>query len=150
MRSLLFPFCLVLFALGGCNFIGFGDGSAREIDTGEPFRLREGQSATFGDGGTFQFIAKRDDSRCPIDVVCIVAGQVSTHVEMSIGRRAAVPFTLTGHVAGDFDAEDGRDAYPAVDTLGYRFELLAVAPYPDTRVEEPRRTVATFRIIALD
>ncbi len=109
------------------------------------FVLNEGESISFDSGnGRFQFLDTPSDSRCPIDVDCIWAGEVSTLLEVQFGQAELFRFTLTGHVPGEITGLDQEIA--TLDTLGYRFEMLAVSPYPDTRVQHPPSTVGTFLI----
>lgn len=110
------------------------------IELNTPFQLRIGQSAQLdSEGITLDFLEVTEDSRCPEDVQCIVAGQVSTLVSISIN----------GTVRGDYNLTIGLREDDAVANApsGFTIQLIAVAPYPTTSQPiEPADYIATFLI----
>src|SRR5688500_20001089 len=68
----------LLMLLAACN------GSPTEPDrvrTGRPFDLRVGDSALTTDDLRVRFDAVRSDSRCPIDAICVRAGEAERSEE---------------------------------------------------------------------
>jgi hypothetical protein len=56
---------------------------------GQTFELRAGQTARVGTGGLLiGFRGVAQDSRCPVDVTCVWAGDAQVHVPVTIGRMA--------------------------------------------------------------
>jgi hypothetical protein len=93
-----------------------------KADLGVNFELKMAQSAVLSDEDfriTFSRVA--EDSRCPSDVVCIWAGQVTVVLQFALGEQNPVEHSLTL----------SADNKPAVKQIGkYLVELLAVIPYP--------------------
>ena len=77
------------------------------------------------------------DSRCPVDVVCIWAGEATVRFS----------FTTDDFYAASFDLRIGTK-----DTLidGYHFSLIDLLPYPDTRVERKMEDYKARIIIKQD
>lgn len=92
-------------------------------DLGEPFAVRVGQAVTLDSGGiTLLFAAVPEDSRCPVDVVCVWEG------------NAVVALTVTAGGA-EQDIELNTSPSPAVGPRqvvvdGYVVELLQLDPSP--------------------
>lgn len=141
MKHLL-AVCLTIVFLGACNAppvdadrdpapdpdVSVQPTTTPEVDLGEVFSLTEGESVVFDDlGATLRFVEEANDSRCPSNVTCVWAGEVTARLEWTIGRRAPETVALTGHVGGDV-AEDAKGV--SAEVAGYRFTLLAMAPYP--------------------
>ena len=62
---------------------------------GQPFTLEPGQTAVLAEASlTLTFQGVIEDGRCPIDAVCIAAGQAATAVHATQDRSAAVTLTL--------------------------------------------------------
>jgi hypothetical protein len=91
-------------------------------DLGVNFKLKMAQSAVLSDEDfriTFSRVA--EDSRCPSDVVCIWAGQVTVVLQFALGEQNPEEHSLTL----------SADNKPAVKQIGkYLVELLKVIPYP--------------------
>jgi hypothetical protein len=91
--------------------------SSARAELGQPFDLKVGESVAVGDAGlkiTFSKVAA--DSRCPIDVVCVWAGdaEVALRAEAS-GRSGAVSVhTLLEPRVGSFGS--------------YKIELVQLTP----------------------
>jgi len=74
---------LLALALCACG------GAITEVPPGQAFRLRMGESARVeGTSLVVVFRAVLEDTRCPIDVVCIVAGNGRVQLEVRGVRRA--------------------------------------------------------------
>jgi hypothetical protein len=66
-----------------------------EAGTGESFRMRTGTIARVGTDDLFiAFRGVRDDSRCPIDVVCVWAGDATVRIQAAVGRSGWTSFEL--------------------------------------------------------
>ena len=94
-----------------------------ELDT--PFQLKIGQSAQIASEAlSIDFLEVTEDSRCPEDVECIVAGKVSTLISISANDA----------VRGDYNLTIGRSEDDSTVTTpnGFTLHLEAVAPHPTT------------------
>ena len=70
------------------------------------------------------------DSRCPMGVMCIIAGEAVVELTVGDGRQAArFQLTLTGMEG------DNESSAPPVTALGHRFQLFRLDPYP--RINTP-------------
>lgn len=110
-----------------------------------PFKLAVNQTAYLAAADMiFRFVNVTEDSRCPSDVQCIWAGQVSILVEYS---RAS-----TAEKLGSFAlalGSSGTNASAAID--GYFVILVRVDPYPVSTMQiQPSDYVATLIILGAD
>jgi hypothetical protein len=81
-----------------------------------------------------------EDSRCPIDVVCVWQGNAAVELALGIGTGPSYPFVL-----------NTANGAPAVEHGGYRVTLLDLAPAPRAGVEiPPDEYRATVRVEAVD
>jgi hypothetical protein len=87
---------------------------------GAPFDLRPGQSAEIDDAHLLVHLSEvRDDSRCPADVVCVRAGDVTVVLQLATQQ------------AGSATVELKFESAPLTTTHGgYRVTITAVQPYP--------------------
>lgn len=96
----------------------------RSIDAGENIDLKLGEPVKLkGKNITIEFIDIPEDSRCPLYVDCVWAGQVvvSAVIEAD-GKREERQFT-----------KKGKEAKPATASVGnYTIHLLEVNPYPES------------------
>ena len=127
-----------IISLAAC---GKGQQSAKTVtELNTPFQLKIGQSAQVDpEGITIDFLEVTEDSRCPEDVQCIVAGQVSTLVSI----------TMNGTVQGDYNLTIGsrEEGAVAITPNGFTIQLKAVDPYPNTTQPiEPADYIATFLV----
>ena len=113
----------------GCGPIGAGStpplsaaGAQPEITRGEEFVLRVGQTAALGGGFgvSLTFEAVREDSRCPVGVSCIWAGDAV--VAITVDDTAGGTKTLELHTNGRFVTEAALD--------GHVVRLVALSPTP--------------------
>jgi len=105
---------------------------------GQPFELRVGTSTTVEGGLTLTFDRVTTDSRCPMDVVCVWAGDAI--VAVSLSQAADGSATRELHT----DASQSETSY-----LAYSIRLVRLAPYPRTdRETRPGDYVATLAVTA--
>lgn len=92
---------------------------------GTPFDLMLQQSGLYAqDSVEIQFAQIVSDSRCPIDVVCVWAGQAEVAVRVQIADSAPQDVRLwLGKSESDTQVVVG----------GYRITLQALTPFPDTQ-----------------
>jgi hypothetical protein len=86
---------------------------------GDPFDLRTGSSAVLEGGLKVAFDRVPADSRCPMDALCIRAGDATVALTVSQDGRNAV-------------ARELRTEPAASETTynGYSIRLVSLAPYP--------------------
>ncbi|MFQ5570564.1 MAG: hypothetical protein ACE5G0_12855 [Rhodothermales bacterium] len=131
---------LTLLLFAGCSLFGYGD-SESSFQAGEVISLEEGNSANLSRiPASFRFIEKMADSRCPIGVTCIWEGEVKVAMEFTRNGQAPAPFTMKGFVGPQ------GDETVSLDTLGYRFTLERVDPYPQDGAPSTDPSTATVRI----
>lgn len=115
-------------------------------DLESPFSIGINQTAYLASADLdLSFVDVTEDSRCPSDVQCIWAGQVSVLVELKIvssgENLGRFGMTLIGA------AESGTDNDDHLSIGGYLVELVNVMPYPiSTRVIDPSEYVATLTV----
>lgn len=121
--------------------IGACSGSPTQPDRvqlDQPFELGVGDTAVVSDGLRIRFDAVRSDSRCPMDALCVRAGEALVGVTLSMPGQAPA----------------GRDleTVPARSQTTYsRFTvaLSQLQPYPRSdRDIQAREYVATFIVQA--
>ena len=104
------------------------------VHKGQPFELRIGESALTTDDLRIRFDAVRSDSRCPIDAICIRAGE------------AVIAITLS--MTGEIPAGRELDTTPARSTTtfqNYTITLSSLQPLPRSdRPTQPGDYIATF------
>jgi hypothetical protein len=103
---------------------------------GQPFDLKAGTSAMLADGLKLTFERVKADSRCPLDALCIQAGE------------AIVVLTLRQSVSAPVEQElRTTPAFSEAQYLSYAIKLVALAPYPrSTQQIRPDEYVATFTV----
>jgi hypothetical protein len=107
------------------------------VRTGEPFELRAGESASIeGADLTVTFLGVTGDSRCPLNVACVWAGDASVKIRL---RKAGL---------ADAEAElhsNGDQGPQEVTHDGYRIAFRKLEPYPRDGVTiTPRDYVLTL------
>lgn len=113
MKNILYFSCLfLLFAAAKCE-----KGPTYELD--QSFQLKPGNSVACNckDKLEVHFISIKEDSRCPKNVNCIWAGQVTAALNVD---GQALELTLGSR-------EKGKNSQVI---NGYTLELLSVNPYP--------------------
>jgi hypothetical protein len=107
-----------------------------EFRLGQSFELRPGSSAILRDGLKVTFDEVRADSRCPMDALCVWAGDaiITVRLSQSAGRQAERALHTQG---------SGSEA----QYLAYVIKLVALAPYPRSdRQIRPDDYVATLTV----
>lgn len=110
---------LVLLALPGCS-----KQTGNEVSLGQEFTLPVGQSvAIAGENFAIKFVEVISDSRCPQNVTCIWAGEVSCLVEVTKSSLSTKPYRLVLTQPGltNQPSEQGFDGHE----ITFRVE-----PYP--------------------
>jgi hypothetical protein len=103
---------------------------------GQPFELHAGTSAIVEDGVRVMFQRVRSDSRCPLDALCIQAGEAIVVLTLSQPAAAQVAQELRT-----------TPALSEVSYLSYVIRLVALAPYPrSTQQIRPEEYVATLTV----
>ncbi|MCH7746033.1 MAG: PKD domain-containing protein [Chloroflexi bacterium] len=90
---------------------------------GKPFRLAIGQIAFFeSEGLRFQFLEVTEDSRCPIDALCVRAGQATILLGVSGGSQPPSLFEIT--------LEGGKEGQASQQFGDYLIEFTGLEPHP--------------------
>jgi hypothetical protein len=111
--------------------------NAVSFEAGKPFRIRAGTIARVGDDGLLiGFRGVSEDSRCPVDVVCVWEGDASARIMATVGRAEWTGFDLHTRL-------DPREAR----FNDWKIRLIGVEPYPrsDRRID-PGDYVATLEV----
>ncbi len=108
------------------------------VQAGQPFLLAVGQDARLtGQNMVVQFVGVVGDSRCPSDVLCIMAGWVEVKLEVRIEQQPATLLILSTET----------EAMPTVQVGDYMIQLQQVEPYPiSTRQIQPKDYQVTLTI----
>ena len=95
----------------------------------EPFRLKLGQAKILhSENLIVGFSELVGDSRCPEDVVCVLAGEAE--IELWLLKPAQDTTFLSLTIPAYVTAESER--HVSTDTLDYRIKLQQLEPYPNT------------------
>lgn len=96
---------------------------------GARFSIQAGTSEVLrGEPVRIEFERIIEDSRCAIDLVCIVAGEARGAFRMAVGRAASVPFELS------------TDPRSSAEISGYRVTLVGMTPLPRSNIRiDPRQ-----------
>src|SRR5436190_3877221 len=108
--------CLCASVCVGC---GGHPSEPSQLTFGQAFELRPGTSAILRDGLNVRFEGVRSDSRCPMDALCVWAGDAIITVWLSQPAGSQVEREL--HT----DPSGSEASY-----LAYVIKLVALAPYP--------------------
>jgi hypothetical protein len=121
---------VILLLMAGCA----GPTAPDRVPSGEPFDLRVGQSALTSDDLRITFDAVRSDSRCPMDALCVRAGEAVIAVTLARVGDVAVGREL-----------DTTPARGSATYLNFTIALSSLQPYPRSdRQIQPTDYVATF------
>jgi hypothetical protein len=104
---------------------------------GQTFELRAGQTARVGSAGLLVgFRGVASDSRCPVDVQCVWAGDAETRIPVTVGNADWT--TLTLHTGLDPRSASFRN---------YKITLVDLKPAPrSTQRIDSNSYVATLRV----
>ena len=101
---------------------------------GTPFELKAGASSTLPDGTRLKFERVQSDSRCPMDALCVWAGDATVAVTLAPTKGAASSQELHTQQSGS-----------QISYGSYTIALTALAPYPRSSQEiRPADYIATF------
>ena len=107
-----------------------------DVVAGTPFDLDVGATATLADGLRIRFERVRADSRCPLDALCVRAGEAIIDVTLSASNGSAEVREMRT------DAPGSRISHGQ-----HTIHLTALVPFPrSTQQIDPRDYVATFII----
>ncbi len=106
------------------------------VPLGQPFNLRVGESAVVPGGLRVAFDRVVSDSRCPIDALCVWAGEAVLALKLSRGSDAPVEREVRADSAS-----------PEISHLDYNIKAIAFTPYPRSDRKIPlQEFVATFTV----
>jgi hypothetical protein len=129
---------ITVVAIVACSSGGFGCAahpSQPSRPLGQPFDLKAGTSV-LADDLRLTFDRVREDSRCPLDAICVRAGE------------AIVVLTLSQSAGAQAERElRTTPALSEASYLSYVITLVALAPYPrSTQQIRPEDYVATLTV----
>ena len=102
---------------------GFSSKSLVHARIDGPFQLRVNQTASIDSLNlSIGFVAVREDSRCPSDVVCVWEGQTTISVSVQSANLTPSNFNLT--------SRGGESNLSVRDFRDFSIRLLEIAPYP--------------------
>lgn len=111
------PFTLQV--LAGLALAAAAAAQPRQVD----LRLDDPVEVTWDGGTTLALVWQAvEDSRCPLDVVCVWEGEVAARLEARAGDGEPQALTLTFRHEGDERA--------TASVAGFQIRLLGVDPYP--------------------
>jgi hypothetical protein len=132
MRALLIVAVLALDACSG------NPTQPDRVPKGQPFELRVGNAALTTDDVRIRFDTVRSDSRCPMDALCVRAGEAV--IALTIGRTGEVP------VGRELETTPAR---ASTTFQNFTITLSSLAPYPRSdRQIQPGDYVATLVVRA--
>lgn len=115
----------VLLVLAAGAALGCARNQPQQVAAGTEFELPLGGAAQVAGGPTVSFAEVAEDSRCPIDAVCIQAGKATVRLGIQRGDSASELLLST---------RDGAIA----DTIGaHEVRLVALLPPPRAATPTP-------------
>jgi len=103
---------------------------------GQPFDLQAGTSAVLADGLRLTFDRVRADSRCPLDALCVQAGEAIVVLRLAQSASSQVEQELRT-----------TPAFAEASYQSYVIKLVALAPYPRSTQQIRREEyVATLTV----
>lgn len=127
---------LGLLVLTACAVVGPSSPDTKVVKSGEDFELSPSQSAVVDQGAlTLTLVKVNQDSRCPIDVVCVWAGDVALALLVGTNNSAKNPSTIHTNL-------DPRTTIAG----GYKIEAVNVQPARRSESTIPQESyLVTFR-----
>ena len=115
---------------------------ARTVSADKPFTLRQNECVLVAKKLTIRFLTVKEDSRCPDDVTCVLAG--NARAIFSIEAHGLAPSKIKLDTTS-------RGLEPDMATAavfsGYRITLVKLAPSPKSReVIPPGSYIATLSV----
>ena len=115
----------------------FGNPTGPDAVIGTPFQLKAGATATIPDSARLRFDSLRSDSRCPIDAICVTAGDAIIAVTL---------MRSSGNESRELHTMPVRSQFLYSK---YVVKLTELQPYPRSdRHARPDDYVATFVVSA--
>lgn len=102
-------------AAAGC----FNSPTAPDAVVGRPFELKPGAVSVLPDGTRLMFREVQADSRCPMDVMCVWAGDATVAITLTPSQGSAESRELHVQPSGS-----------QISYAGYTIALTALAPSP--------------------
>ena len=111
--------------LGAGAAFGCARPQLQQVPAGTEFELPIGSGARVNGGPDVTFVRLVEDSRCPIDAVCIQAGRATVRLAVTrSGRRREIQLST-------------REGPPADTAFGYEIRLIALLPPPRAAAPTP-------------
>ena len=135
-RSL--PAIFAVFLIAACLGAACGGNPTEPtaVPLDQPFDLRAGESALVPGGLKVTFDRVVSDSRCPIDAICVWAGEAVIALKLSRGFAAPVEREVRADSAS-----------PEISHLEYKIKVVALSPYPRSNRKTPSEEfLATFTV----
>jgi hypothetical protein len=109
---------------GALGSAGRRGGGAQAARLGREFKLKAGRSVTFDKGGLrLRFVSVASDSRCPVNVNCVWAGNAEVLIEVGVkGGRGKKTLRLNTNASPERPGE-GKYGH-------YTVKLLGLSPQP--------------------
>jgi hypothetical protein len=125
-------FMIMLFAVSG-----FAQTKSKNVKLSKEFALNASQKAVIKSNKlNIEFVKVLEDSRCPVGVDCVWAGNAKVQIKISKGKAAAQTFEMNTGLA------------PKTITFdGYKIELLTLNPAPNTDTEMAKRKYTASFIV---
>ena len=106
------------------------------VQAGTPFTVNAGRVVYLESGLVITFDVVTADSRCPIDAICVSAGDATVHLLLE-----------QGGTRGDRDLHTSLLESSTATFLAYSIRLLELQPYPrSSSPTRPADYVATLRV----
>ena len=102
-------------AAAGC----FNSPTGPDVVAGKPFELKAGAVSVLPDSTRLTFREVQSDSRCPMDAICVWAGDATVAITLTPSKGSAESRELHTQPTGS-----------QISFAGYTIVLTALAPYP--------------------
>ncbi|HUQ18646.1 MAG TPA: hypothetical protein VM099_03445 [Gemmatimonadaceae bacterium] len=128
---------LSVLALTACAVVGTSSPNTKVVKSGEDFELSPTETAIVDQGAvTLTLVKVNEDSRCPIDVQCVWAGDVALALLVGTNSNARNPSTIHTNLDPRTTIADG-----------YKIEAVSVQPAPRSQSTIPQSSYRiTFRV----
>lgn len=155
MKTKIFLISLLILGvlLTGCRQLGINLGpaspdndppTAAVVPFGRPFDVKIGEEVQLPDDVVLAFMAVPNDSRCPVDVTCVWAGEAAVHGQLRRGAAPLGSFDLVISPGGSTLESEG-----ASQSFGdYEVVILMLEPPAQEGVDLSEQYRATFQVNA--
>jgi hypothetical protein len=113
---------MAAFAAAGC----YNSPTGPDAAVGRPFDLKAGAVSTLPDGARLRFERVQSDSRCPMDVKCVWAGDAIITVTLNPPKGSTESREMHTQTTGS-----------QISYANYTITLTALAPYPRSNQDIP-------------